>query len=107
MNATLDKPQLLEVPVLDVDPFSDEVLANPYPFFEQLRETAPVVFLKPHGLYAVGRYDEVGQVVPDHVRLTTTGGIGTSDIRKPGAWRPRSPITEIDPPEHTAVRAAL
>jgi cytochrome P450 len=30
-----------------------------------------------------------------------------SVIRKPGAWRPGSPITEIDPPEHTGVRAAL
>ena len=107
MNATPDMPQLREVPVLDVDPFSDEVLANPHPFFEQLRETAPVVYLKPHGVYAVGRYDEVGQVMSDHGRFTTTGGIGMSDIRKPGAWRPRSPITEIDPPEHTAVRAAL
>lgn len=98
---------LLEPPVLDIDPFADEHLENPYPFFEQLREAGPVVFIKPYGVYAVGRYDEVTQVMADHSRFTTTGGIGMSDIRKPGAWRPRSPITEIDPPEHTGVRAAL
>jgi cytochrome P450 len=98
---------LLEPPVLDVDPFSDENIENPYPFFEQLREAGPVAFIKPHGMYAVGRYEEVTQVMTDHVRFTTTGGIGMSDIRKPGAWRPRSPITEIDPPEHAGVRAAL
>ncbi|MGH8375994.1 MAG: cytochrome P450, partial [Pseudomonas sp.] len=27
--------------------------------------------------------------------------------RKPGAWRAKSPISEVDPPEHTGVRAAL
>jgi cytochrome P450 len=30
-----------------------------------------------------------------------------SDVRKPGSLRPRSPITEFDPPEHTGIRAAL
>jgi cytochrome P450 len=106
MTAMADA-NLIEPPVLDVDPFTDDNIENPYPFFEQLREAGPVAFIKPHGLYAVGRYDEVTQVMADHMRFTTTGGIGMSDIRKPGAWRPRSPITEIDPPEHTGVRAAL
>jgi cytochrome P450 len=105
--ATTAELNLLDPPVLDVDPFTDENIENPYPFFEQLREAGPVACIKPYGMYAVGRYDEVTQVIADHVRFTTTGGIGMSDIRKPGAWRPPSPITEIDPPEHTGVRAAL
>jgi cytochrome P450 len=29
------------------------------------------------------------------------------DIRKPGAWRSPSPITEVDPPQHTDVRAVM
>ncbi|WP_168669374.1 cytochrome P450 [Paraburkholderia sp. SG-MS1] len=93
--------------MLDIDPFSDEVLADPYPFFEMLREVGPVAYIKPHGYYAVGRYEEVGIVATDHTRFTVEGGIGLSDIRKPGAWRAKSPISEIDPPEHTSVRAAL
>lgn len=94
-------------PVLDIDPFSDAILADPYPFFEQLREAGPAVFIRPHGYYAVGRYAEVGIVATDHARFTSVGGLGLSDIRKPGAWRAKSPISEIDPPEHTGVRAAL
>lgn len=97
---------LPEPPVLDEDPFSDENLANPYPLFERMRE-APVVFVKPHGYYAVGRYVESGIVASDYARFTVEGGVGLSDIRKPGAWRTRSPISEVDPPEHTGVRAAL
>jgi hypothetical protein len=94
-------------PTLDVDPFSEEILTDPYPFFEMLREAGPVAFIKPHGYYAVGRYAEVGLVATDHTRFTAEGGIGLSDIRKPGAWRAKSPISEIDPPQHTGVRAAL
>lgn len=104
---TLSPCALRDAPVLDIDPFSDEVLSDPLPFFEQLREAGPAAYIPAYDCYAVGRWEEVGQVASDHERFTTTGGIGMSDIRKPGAWRPPSPITEIDPPEHTGVRAAL
>ena len=96
-----------DAPVLDEDPFSDENIADPYPLFTRMREMAPAVFIAPHNYYAVVRHAEAGIVASDSARFTTTGGVGLSDIRKPGAWRPRSPITEIDPPDHTRVRAAL
>ncbi|VTU27208.1 cytochrome P450 [Variovorax sp. PBL-E5] len=98
---------MADAPVLDEDPFSDENIANPYPLFERMREMGPAVFVAPHGYYAVTRHAEAGIVASDHARFTVEGGVGMSDIRKPGAWRTRSPISEIDPPEHTRVRAAL
>lgn len=97
---------LRDPPVLQDDPFSDENLLNPLPLYGKLRE-APAVFIAQHGYYAVGRYEEVGVVMSDYARFTSEGGVGLSDIRKPGAWRARSPISEVDPPEHTGVRAAL
>jgi len=96
-----------DAPVLDEDPFSDQNIANPYPFFQRLREAGPAAFIAPHGYYAVGRHAEAGIVASDYARFTTEGGVGMSDIRKPGAWRTRSPIAELDPPDHTRVRAAL
>jgi hypothetical protein len=96
-----------EAPVLDEDPFSDANIADPYPLFARMREMAPAVFIAPHGYYAVVRHEEAGIVATDYARFTTAGGVGLSDIRKPGAWRTRSPITEVDPPDHTRVRAAL
>jgi cytochrome P450 len=106
MTATIAQA-VPDAPVLEEDPFSDENITNPYPFFVRLREMAPAVFIQPHGYYAVGRHEEAGIVASDYVRFSTTAGVGLSDIRKPGAWRPRSPITEVDPPDHTRVRAAL
>jgi cytochrome P450 len=103
-TATLSVP---DAPVLDEDPFSDANIADPYPLFDRMREMAPAVFVAPHGYYAVTRHAEAGIVASDFERFTVEGGVGMSDIRKPGAWRTRSPISEIDPPEHTRVRAAL
>lgn len=103
-TATLSVP---DAPVLDEDPFSDANIADPYPLFDRMREMAPAVYVAPHGYYAVTRHVEAGIVASDFERFTVEGGVGMSDIRKPGAWRTRSPISEIDPPEHTRVRAAL
>jgi hypothetical protein len=96
-----------DAPQIDDDPFSDENIANPYPLFARMRELGPAVYVRPHGYYAVVRHAEAGIVASDYARFTTEGGVGMSDIRKPGAWRARSPISEVDPPEHTRVRAAL
>ena len=104
MSATI---AVRDAPILDEDPFSDENITDPYPLFARMREMGPAVFVKPHGYYAVGRHAEAGIVASDYQRFSVAGGVGMSDIRKPGAWRARSPITEVDPPEHTQVRAAL
>ena len=104
MSTTIQAP---DAPEIDEDPFSDEHLSDPYPLFARMREMAPAVYVRPHGYYAVTRHAEAGVVASDHERFTVEGGVGMSDIRKPGAWRARSPISEVDPPEHTRVRATL
>jgi len=94
-------------PVLDIDPFTERILADPYPFHEALREAGAVVWLKPYGIYATGRDETVRTVMADHTRFITSAGTGLYDLRKPGAWRPKSPLLETDPPEHTALRTTL
>ena len=101
LNATPDAP------IIDDDPFSDANIADPYPLFDRMRELGAAVFVRPHSYYAVTRHVEVGIVASDYTRFTNEGGVGMSDIRKPGAWRAPSPIAEVDPPRHTRVRAAL
>ncbi|MBP0590400.1 cytochrome P450 [Paraburkholderia sp. LEh10] len=92
---------------LDTDPFSDEVLENPYSFYEVLREAGPVVYLSSHDCYAVGRFKDVCAVASEHQRFTSSAGIGLADLRQPGAWRAPGSVSEIDPPEHTDVRGAF
>jgi cytochrome P450 len=106
-NKTQSTPVFTEAPALDIDPFTEAVLADPYPFHELLRDTGPVVRLTTYDIYATGRYDEVKTVLADHERFMTSAGTGMYDLRKPGAWRPKSPLLETDPPEHTQLRTVL
>ncbi|MEC7258972.1 MAG: cytochrome P450, partial [Pseudomonadota bacterium] len=98
---------LARPPELDIDPFTEANLIDPTAVQTAIRETAPVVWLSRYNLYAVGRHDLVQRALSDYACFTSTGGIGMSDIRKPGAWRTPSPIAEIDPPGHADVRRAL
>lgn len=107
MTLAAEATALREAPVLDIDPYSIEVLRDPYPFHEALREAGPVAFIKPHGVYAVGRHAEAKTVLSDHTRFTNAGGIGIQDIRKPGDFRIPSRLLESDPPDHTRIRTVV
>jgi cytochrome P450 len=97
----------IDAPVLEIDPYSLEVLRDPYPFHERLREAGPAAFIERYGVYAVGRHAEAAIVLNDHARFTACGGIGIQDIRKPGDFRIPNRLLENDPPGHTAIRATL
>ncbi len=107
MTTLSDNIELHDVPVLDIDPYSIDVLLNPYPFHQALREAGPVALIKPHGVYAVGRHTEAKIVMADFARFTNAGGIGIQDIRKPGDFRVPSRLLEVDPPDHTRIRSVV
>lgn len=98
---------LREAPVLDIDPYAIEVLRDPYSFHKALREAGPIAFIKPHGVYAVGRHAEAKVVLSEYARFTNAGGIGIQDIRKPGDFRIPSRLLETDPPNHTKIRTVV
>jgi len=104
---TTETVELRDAPVLDIDPYSMEVLRDPYPFQEALREAGPVAYIKPHGVYAVGRHDEAKVVLADHARFSTASGIGIQNISHPGEFRIPSRLLEVDPPDHTKVRSVV
>lgn len=94
-------------PVLSVDPYADEVLLEPFAMHDELRRAGPVAYLERYGVYAMGRHRDIQPALKDWETFSSTGGSGIADIRKPDAWRPASPIVEVDPPRHTKVRTAL
>jgi 4-methoxybenzoate monooxygenase (O-demethylating) len=95
-------------PSLGEDPYDTEILLDPYPFHETLRDAGPAAWIDAHQVYAVGRYEEAVTVFTDYRRFSTTGGIGLADARKPGAtFRPLNALLEVDPPDHTALRAVV
>lgn len=96
-----------DVPVIDEDPFAAEVLRDPRLFEQRLRDTAPVVYLSAHGVYAAARYREVSEVLRDWQSFGSAAGVGVSNFRRERPWRARSLLLEADPPWHDAPRRVL
>lgn len=93
--------------VLDIDPFAESFLADPYPAHETLREAAAVVRLSRYGIWAMARHHEVQQGLSDWETFCSSAGVGLSDFRKETPWREPSLLLEVDPPLHTRTRAVL
>jgi cytochrome P450 len=99
--------------VTDFDPFGVDTIENPYPFYEALREEAPL--FKPRGAdcYYLSRYDDIKQVTMDPdsfssniVAILLAGGSGRLSTFVP----PRLPMAPPDvlaiqdPPIHRVQR---
>src|SRR5690554_1581409 len=94
-------------PVVDFDPFSDEMLAEPFAAYEELRAIAPVVKLARYGCYAVVDHAPLSQVLSEWQHYSSAAGVGLNNYLKNKPWRPKSIILEVDPPEHEVTRRVL
>lgn len=95
------------VPVIDVDPFSLESLANPLALHALLREAGPVVRLDYYGIWGMARYEQVNATLKDWETFSSAAGAGLSNFRKEKPWRPPSLLLETDPPIHTMAREVV
>src|SRR4051794_8191780 len=98
---------LSTVPVLDVDPFSRQSLADPQPLDALIRESGPLVWLEQYGIWATGRYDVVERIFRDHETFESSAGTGLTNTKLEENWRKPSVILEADPPEHGRVRRVM
>jgi len=92
----------MTVPSLDIDFYSDEVIRDPHPVYERMREIGPVVYLPRHDLYALPRYAEVSAVLRQPLRYVSSRGV--SPIPKVNDILVGSTLNS-DPPEHDRTRA--
>ena len=94
-------------PVRDLDPFSTEFLADPYPAYEAMRATGEVVWLARYDIWAAARHASVSAVLRDVETFCSSAGVGLSNFRTQRPWRRPSPLSEADPPEHSRVRGVV
>lgn len=95
------------VPVSNFDPYVDEVLANPYPHYEQLRAAGAVVWLERYGVYVLARHQQVESVLRDPVTFCSGAGVGLANFHTEEPWRKPSLILEADPPAHGRIRKVV
>jgi hypothetical protein len=98
---------IVDIPTVDVDPYAEEVLLDPYPMHRMLREAGAVVRLSKYGVFGCARHAEVHAVLNDWQTFISSAGVGLANFRTEKPFRPPSLILEADPPLHTATRAIL
>jgi 4-methoxybenzoate monooxygenase (O-demethylating) len=82
----------LDIPRLDLDPYSPEFLADPYPRYAELRDAGPVVWLTRYSHYVVARHAETEVVLVDWETYGSTRGFGLYD--------PETEVPLVDSPEY-------
>ena len=91
-------------PPSDLDLFADDVLADPYPVYTELRDLGPAVSLAKYDLIALARFEQVTAALTDWETFSSAQGVGFNDAANevfPGA------IIATDPPYHDQLRAVL
>jgi 4-methoxybenzoate monooxygenase (O-demethylating) len=94
-------------PRSELDPYSDEFLADPFPFLAQLRDAGPVVYLDRYGVFAVTRHGQVHAALKDPRVFSSAAGTGITNFSREKAWRKPSILLEVDPPVHTRNRKVV
>ena len=103
---TLPRPELT-VPVTDFDPYADEVLDDPYPHYEMLRELGPVFYLSRYDAFGIARHAEIDMVLRDAATFCSSAGVGLANFHMQEPWRKPSIILEADPPMHGRTRKVV
>jgi cytochrome P450 len=93
------------IPIVDIDPFDETHLVDPYAIHSQLRDPGPVVFVPKYNVFALARHAQVSAVISDWQRFTSERGVGLADFATEEPWRPKSLLLETDPPLHDRTRA--
>jgi cytochrome P450 len=103
--------------LLDFDPFSAEVVADPYPSFEVLLRKGPVHWLESRQMFMAVGYEAVSEVIRDPTVFSSQLGYAAQakGVMSQGAHVDMDNVTGIDlaelrlligtdPPDHTRVR---
>ncbi|WP_299309113.1 cytochrome P450 [uncultured Croceicoccus sp.] len=94
------------VPV-DVDPFGDEFLRDPYAFHGALRDAGAVIWLPAINAFGMARFEHVSAALKDHETFCSSRGVGLADFAKEEPFRAPSLLLEADPPLHDRTRQLM
>lgn len=94
-------------PSLELDPFDEAFLADPYAHHAAIRDAGPVVWLEAIGAYGMARFPDVQAALRDHRTFCSGRGVGLADFSKETPFRPPSLLLEADPPLHDRTRSLM
>ena len=102
MNSDTDKHRRL----LDYDPYSHEVMRNPWPFYAQLREEAPAFYNEKYDCWFLSRFEDIWQATTRPEVFSVETGVSPAQIllREPP---PPTTFATLDMPRQRAYRCLI
>ncbi len=94
----------MSIPASDIDLHSDDVLNDPYPVYQTLRDLSSAVYLPRVEAYFIGRYVDVRRALEDWQTFSSAKGIGLNPVINE-AWI--EALICQDPPVHTDRRVLM
>ncbi|WP_420440858.1 cytochrome P450, partial [Candidatus Poriferisodalis sp.] len=91
-------------PSIDIDLFSDEAIADPYPLYEQVRNVGAVVWLEPYDMWAISRFEDVRAALRAESILLSGKGVAMNDALN-NSGNTNTLVSDGD--EHRRLRSAL
>jgi cytochrome P450 len=96
---------------LAFNPLDPAFIADPYPFYHRLRETAPV-FKTPMGFWLLTRYEDIASSLRDRrFGKDFAGSIrrkyGENRLNEPAIANLSHTMLVVDPPDHTRLRSLV
>jgi cytochrome P450 len=95
----MSRTSSLEPPVFDL--YSREIDADPFPYYERLREEFPCYWSDRNGIWVLSRYDDVLRAAQDWRTFSSSTGNMIDEL--PG--RAGATLGTTDPPRHDRLRA--
>lgn len=92
------------IPTFDLDPFSDELLEEPYGYYRELRDAGPVFQLSQYDVYGIARYQNVRDAFRDWRTFRSVEGIAFNDLANRGL---KHTVLCSEPPKHDAARQVM
>ena len=93
----------MQAQTVDEDPFSPEILAEPYEFYRRLRDASAVAYFPKHDAYALARYHDVRDALTRSDVYSSASGVGLNDVIN-GV---KKNLIQSDPPDHDRLRSVL
>ena len=92
---------------LEINPFSPEAMADPYPGYARLRDEAPLFRHELFGVWIVSRYEDVVAIARDYATFSNAAGFTTPpDVHMDPRLQTPS-LLRTDPPDHSRLRALV
>ena len=91
---------------LDYDPFSPEVMRDPYPIYARMREEAPVYFVERFNCHALTRFEDIWATARDWETFSVERGTTSAQLLSK-RMGPYPALGNIDPPRQKERRKLI